>query len=164
MFGNMFRKKEEVQDVTIYAPTNGELVPLEEVPDPVFSQKMMGDGIAIKPSNEIVVAPVQGKVIQLFHTKHAIGIQAANGAEILIHIGLDTVNLDGEGFRAHVQEGDTVNQGDKLITFDREVIKEKAKSTIIPVIITNTDEMREISSNDKSKVTSEVDEILVVKK
>lgn len=148
----------------MYAPVSGELVLLDEVPDPVFSQKMMGEGIAIKPSNELVVAPVDGKIIQLFHTNHAIGIQAANGAEILIHIGLETVNLQGEGFTAHVQEGDMVKQGDHLITFDLNIIEEKAESTIIPIIVTNTDAMSEVRLSKTGIVTSGENEVLFVKK
>ncbi|MFP3490142.1 PTS glucose transporter subunit IIA, partial [Staphylococcus sp. SIMBA_130] len=85
------------------------------VPDPVFSEKMMGDGVAIKPTNGEVVSPVIGEIIQVFPTKHAVGIRAENGAEIFIHIGLETVSLDGEGFTSYVGEGDQVKQGDKLI-------------------------------------------------
>ncbi|WP_156291298.1 PTS sugar transporter subunit IIA [Oceanobacillus salinisoli] len=165
MFGKLFKKKEEnVADVSLAAPVNGELVALEDVPDPVFAQKMMGDGVAVDPADGVIVSPVDGKVVQVFPTKHAVGILAANGAEILIHIGLETVSLDGEGFTAHVGEGDKVKQGDKLIEFDMDIIREKAKSTVTPVIITNTDDMSEIKVKEKQKVTAGQDEIIFVRK
>ncbi|MFC4560130.1 PTS glucose transporter subunit IIA [Virgibacillus kekensis] len=164
MFKKMFRKKEEITDISVLAPVDGELTFLEDVPDPVFAQKMMGNGIAINPASNEVNAPVKGTIIQVFPTKHAVGIKAENGAEILIHIGLDTVNLEGEGFVSHVNEGDSVKPGDKLITFDMETIKEKAKGTVIPVIITNTDDMNEIRLSDKSNVKASEDEILFVSK
>lgn len=162
MLKKLFKKTPE--EITLVAPVSGALVDLGEVPDPVFAEKMMGDGIAIEPDYGEVVAPVDGKVIQLFPTKHAVGIEAPNGAEILIHIGLDTVNLNGEGFTAHVEEGDQVKQGDQLISFDLNVIKEKAKGTVIPIIITNGDDMGEIQQLEKQQVTVGQDDILVVKK
>ncbi|HAQ06253.1 MAG TPA: PTS glucose transporter subunit IIA [Bacillus bacterium] len=141
MFKKLFGKKEEpVKTIQMVAPLSGTAVSLSKVPDPVFSEKMMGDGIAIEPSDGIVAAPVDGEIIQVFPTKHAVGIRAKNGAEILIHIGLETVSLQGEGFETHVKQGDTVKAGDKLVSFDIETISEKAKSTITPIIITNTDQ------------------------
>jgi sugar PTS system EIIA component len=138
MFKKLFGKKEnEVVELT--APLNGKVIDVTEVPDPVFSQKMMGEGVAFEPIDGQVVSPVDGEVIQLFHTKHAIGIQTKSGLEILIHIGLETVALNGEGFEAFVQVGDKVKRGDKLISFDLDFIKEKAASIITPMIITNTD-------------------------
>lgn len=163
MFGKMLKKKEENTQISLYAPVNGELVTLENVPDPVFSQKMMGGGIAIKPTDELVTAPIDGKIIQLFPTKHAVGIKAGNGAEILIHIGLDTVDLQGEGFTAYIKEGDSVKRGDKLVSFDYKTVEKKATSTIIPIVITNTDEMNEIIPSDNQKVTVE-DVILTIGK
>ena len=164
MFGKLFKKKEEVTDVSINAPVSGEVVALEEVPDPVFSEKMMGDGVAIKPTNGEVVSPVIGEIIQVFPTKHAVGIRAENGAEILIHIGLETVSLDGEGFTSYVGEGDQVKQGDKLIRFDMDIIREKAKSTVTPIIITNTDDMSNIEAKTIKEVIAGQDEILQVTK
>lgn len=164
MLKKLFTRKEEQNNITLYAPLSGETVLLENVPDPVFSEKMMGDGIAINPDSDVVLSPIEGQIIQLFPTKHAVGLKAANGAEILIHIGLETVNLEGEGFTAHVQQGDHVKQGDKLISFDKVIIGEKAESTITPVIITNATDMREISSTQKNKVTASEDELMNVKK
>lgn len=124
---------------TVYSPIDGQVVPLEEVPDPVFSQKMMGDGIAFKPENGYIVSPVEGEIIQLFHTKHAVGIRSLSGLELLIHIGLDTVELNGEGFEAHIKEGDKVKAGDAIITCNLDTISAKASSTITPMVITNGD-------------------------
>ena len=110
--------------------------PLTEVPDQVFSEKMMGDGIAIKPSQGEVRAPFNGKVQMIFPTKHAIGLVSDSGLELLIHIGLDTVKLNGEGFTLHVEEGQEVKQGDLLINFDLDYIRNHAKSDITPIIVT----------------------------
>ncbi|SFK40996.1 PTS system IIA component, Glc family [Halobacillus dabanensis] len=137
MFKKLFGNKETVLNVT--SPLTGKKVALEEVPDPVFSQKMMGEGIAVDPEDGLVVSPVEGKVVQVFPTKHAVGLETKSGAEVLIHIGLETVAMEGEGFEAFAAQGDKVSVGDKLISFDLDLVKEKAKSTITPIIITNSD-------------------------
>ncbi|WP_430788728.1 PTS system trehalose-specific EIIBC component [Virgibacillus flavescens] len=136
----------------IYAPINGQIKQLEAVPDPTFSEKMMGDGLAIEPTDGKVVAPFDGTVVNLFPTKHAVGLENESGVEVLIHIGLETVALDGEGFEAHVAQGDKVKAGDPLITFDLDFIKEKAKSTITPVIITNGDVLEMLDKTEDSVV------------
>ncbi|HHW9526317.1 TPA: glucose-specific PTS transporter subunit IIBC [Staphylococcus aureus] len=120
----------------VHAPLTGEVTPLSEVPDQVFSEKMMGDGIAIKPSQGEVRAPFNGKVQMIFPTKHAIGLVSDSGLELLIHIGLDTVKLNGEGFTLHVEEGQEVKQGNLLINFDLDYIRNHAKSDITPIIVT----------------------------
>ncbi|HFN9192058.1 glucose-specific PTS transporter subunit IIBC [Staphylococcus aureus] len=120
----------------VHAPLTGEVTSLSEVPDQVFSEKMMGDGIAIKPSQGEVRAPFNGKVQMIFPTKHAIGLVSDSGLELLIHIGLDTVKLNGEGFTLHVEEGQEVKQGDLLINFDLDYIRNHAKSDITPIIVT----------------------------
>ncbi len=120
----------------VHAPLTGEVTLLSEVPDQVFSEKMMGDGIAIKPSQGEVRAPFNGKVQMIFPTKHAIGLVSDSGLELLIHIGLDTVKLNGEGFTLHVEEGQEVKQGDLLINFDLDYIRNHAKSDITPIIVT----------------------------
>ncbi|HFQ2591147.1 glucose-specific PTS transporter subunit IIBC [Staphylococcus aureus] len=120
----------------VHAPLTGEVTPLSEVPDQVFSEKMMGDGIAIKPSQGEVRAPFNGKVQMIFPTKHAIGLVSDSGLELLIHIGLDTVKLNGEDFTLHVEEGQEVKQGDLLINFDLDYIRNHAKSDITPIIVT----------------------------
>ncbi|HEI1472962.1 TPA: PTS transporter subunit IIABC [Staphylococcus aureus] len=120
----------------VHAPLTGEVTPLSEVPDQVFSEKMMGDGIAIKPSQGEVRTPFNGKIQMIFPTKHAIGLVSDSGLELLIHIGLDTVKLNGEGFTLHVEEGQEVKQGDLLINFDLDYIRNHAKSDITPIIVT----------------------------
>lgn len=139
MFKKLFGKSPKQTEETFIAPLTGTVKKIEDVPDPVFSQKMMGDGIAIEPTDGEVVSPVDGEIVQFFHTRHAIGIRSNTGLEILIHVGLDTVTMNGDGFTGHVKEGDKVKAGDKLISFDLELIKEKATSTITPVVITNGD-------------------------
>ncbi|WP_054710811.1 PTS glucose transporter subunit IIA [Bacillus sp. JCM 19041] len=140
MFKKLFGKKEvEIKIETIASPINGRIVSIEEVPDPTFSEKMIGDGIAIEPTDGHVVAPVEGKIVQVFPTKHAFGIETPAGAELLIHIGLETVAMNGEGFTSHVKEGNQLKVGDPIIDFDLELVKEKAAHTITPIVITNHD-------------------------
>ncbi|PLR66810.1 MULTISPECIES: PTS sugar transporter subunit IIA [Bacillaceae] len=164
MLKKLFGKKTEKQtEETVYAPLTGSLLNLEDVPDPVFSQKMMGDGMAIEPAEGVLVSPVDGEIIQLFHTKHAIGIKSATGMELLLHIGLETVSMNGEGFEAFVKEGDKVKVGDKLITFDLNLIKEKAASTITPIIITNGDIIENVVKSDLGQVARGSAKVLEVK-
>lgn len=139
--------KQGEADDSFVAPLTGKMVPLTNVPDEVFSQKMMGDGFAIEPSKGEVVSPINGTVVNVFPTKHAIGLQGNNGREVLVHIGIDTVNLKGEGFDVHVKEGDAVRCGQTLVTFDLDVIREKAKSTITPIIFTNLAEGQRVVLN-----------------
>jgi len=121
----------------IFAPMSGEIINIKNVPDKVFSKKMIGDGIAIKPNNGIVVSPCDGKIVTLFPTNHAIGIETEEGLQILIHLGIDTVELKGEGFKSYVHKGDYVKAGDKILEVDLDYCEKKGKSTISPIIITN---------------------------
>lgn len=155
MFKNLFQKKVKTQIEEIYSPLAGEIIPLAEVPDPVFSQKMMGDGIAIIPREGKLVSPVEGEIVQVFPTKHAIGIKSAKGLEILIHVGLETVKLKGEGFEVFVKEGQYVKTGDVLSSFDIPFLESKNKEIVTPIIITNTLEklggMEQISTSEVSR-------------
>jgi len=130
-----FMKKSKVQ---VLAPLNGQVIPLEQVPDPVFSQKMMGEGVAIMPTGGDVVAPIDGTVVLISKTKHAIGIRTTDDTEVLIHVGLETVTLKGEGFSVFVNEGDVVSTGQKLMTVDWDLIKDKVPSIVTPIVITNS--------------------------
>ena len=123
--------------VSIYAPLSGEIIDLTEVPDSVFAEKMMGDGFAIKPSDGVVLSPVKGTVHNMFPTKHALGLVSQDGLEILIHVGLDTVNLKGQGFEMLVTEGDLVDVGTPLLKVDLPYIEANAKSSITPIVFTN---------------------------
>jgi sugar PTS system EIIA component len=163
MFNKLFGKKEVKKEETIVAPLTGKIVSIEEVPDPTFSQKMMGDGIAIEPSEGVVVSPVDGEIVQFFHTKHAIGIQSESGAEILIHVGLETVNMNGEGFEGHVNVGDKVKAGDKLLSFDLDLIKEKAASTVTPIVITNGDAVESLDKRAASEAFKGETSLLQIK-
>ncbi|MFT8319964.1 MAG: PTS glucose transporter subunit IIA [Bacillus sp. (in: firmicutes)] len=136
MFNKFFKRKDE-NKLEFIQPLEGKLLAIEEVPDPVFSQKMMGDGFAIDPVNGILVAPFDGEVVSVFPTKHAISLIDHNGKELLIHVGLDTVNLKGEGFTIFVKDGDKVKQGQKLMDIDFDAIKTKVPSIITPVVFTN---------------------------
>lgn len=148
MFKKLFGKGKEVnKEIEIYAPLTGEYINIENIPDPVFAQKMMGEGFGINPTEGEVVSPIEGKVDNVFPTKHAIGLKADNGLEILVHIGLDTVQLDGQGFEILVSSGDTVQVGDPLLKFDLEYIRNNAKDVISPIIITNSDQTESIHVN-----------------
>ncbi|WP_254901758.1 PTS sugar transporter subunit IIA [Thalassobacillus devorans] len=138
MFKKLFGKNDK--ETILTAPVTGKVVDLTEVPDPTFSQKMMGEGLAIEPSEGKAVAPFDGEVVQLFPTKHAIGLKNKAGVEVLVHIGLETVGMNGEGFEASVKQGDKVKTGQTLVTFDLSKIEEQASSTVTPVIITNSNE------------------------
>ncbi|KQL56902.1 MULTISPECIES: glucose-specific PTS transporter subunit IIBC [Bacillaceae] len=128
---------QQEQESHIASPMTGRLLSINEVPDQVFAEKMMGDGFAIEPTDGTVVSPVEGKITTVFPTKHAIGITSVTGREVLIHIGIDTVKLGGEGFTVYVEEGQSVHLGDKLVEFDVAYISENAKSTVTPIVFTN---------------------------
>lgn len=137
---------------TVAAPINGTCIPLSEVNDAVFSQKILGDGAAIIPSEGKVYAPVNGTVSTVFDTKHAIGLLSEDGVELLIHIGIDTVNLEGKHFTAHVESGQKIKKGDLLVSFDQEMIKKEGYDTVTPVLITNTAEFHSIDTNASGNV------------
>lgn len=123
--------------LSLKAPLSGILVPIERVPDPVFSQKMVGDGIALEPTSQTLMAPCAGRVVMLHPAGHALTLATEEGIEVLIHIGLDTVALKGEGFTPHVKEGDQVKTGDPLIGFDADFIATHAKSLMSMIVVTN---------------------------
>lgn len=129
MFG-LF-KKEEFQ---IVAPVDGELIPLEKVQDGVFSEKVMGDGFAVIPGSNKVVAPLSGTAESVFPTGHAVGIKTKDGIECIVHIGLDTVNLNGEGFHPLIQQGDKVKAGQPIVDFEREVLQQKGYNLTTMVV------------------------------
>lgn len=131
---------DEETNETIVSPLKGKIVPITEVPDDVFAGKMMGDGFAVIPEEGLVVSPVNGKVVNVFPTKHAIGIQSEGGKEILVHVGIDTVKLEGKGFETLVDEGDTVTAGQPLLRADLDYIQAHATSTITPIVFTNLSE------------------------
>lgn len=129
--------KKKAKDEEFLSPIEGIVRELTEVPDQVFSEKVIGDGFAIEPTGSKVVAPISAKVVAAFPTGHAFGLKASDGTEILIHIGIDTVQLDGKGFDVKVKEGDDVKQGDTLVEIDLNIIKEAGKAVISPIIFTD---------------------------
>ena len=131
-----------VNTAQLVSPLDGQVKPLSQATDPVFSSGVMGQGVVIEPSQGELVSPVNGTVTVLFPTKHAVGIVSEEGVELLMHIGMDTVSLDGKGFEAHVAQGDKVVVGQQLISFDTNVIKEAGLITQTPVIITNQDDFQ----------------------
>jgi PTS system glucose-specific IIA component len=151
MFGFLKRKIREIK-----APIDGMLVPIEEVNDEVFSSKMAGDGIAIMPIGDTFTAPIDGVITKIFSTNHAYSIKNKQDLEVLVHIGLETVALKGEGFERLAQEGDTVKAGDPIIKVDLEYIKKNAKDIITPILITDESKVDKIDKNTNIVKSSDV--------
>ena len=135
-FKKLFGKKTD----DFYAPMAGKAVPITEVPDPTFAEGMLGNGIAIEPAEGKVYAPCDATVDMMFTTGHAVSLVADCGAEILIHVGLETVSLEGKPFKVHAANGDKVKKGQLLIEVDLEEVKAAGLPTITPVVVCNTDE------------------------
>lgn len=154
----------EVKVDIFVSPITGEIKPISEVPDAVFAEKMMGDGFAILPTDGAIVSPVDGTIVNLFPTKHALGIETDNGLEILIHVGIDTVKLEGNGFEALVAQGDKVKRGQPLLKVDLAYVKEHAPSIITPIVFTNLKEGETIQIDKNGTVESgEKDIISIIK-
>ncbi|WP_195954372.1 glucose-specific PTS transporter subunit IIBC [Clostridium tertium] len=139
---------------SIMMPVTGKLLRLEEVPDPIFSMKLIGDGFAIDPKKNILISPIKGMILIISKTSHSITIRGLDGFDIFIHIGIDSINLNGNGFKAFVQEGDIVNEGDLLIEFPLDEIREKLKSPMIPVIFKGLSKEKFIYFNNDIDVKS----------
>ena len=131
----MFFKKEKKE--IIYSPCDGEIIPLSDVPDQVFADKILGDGAAVIPESGTIVSPVDGKIAQTFDSHHAYAITSNEGLDILIHIGLNTVELKGDGFKSYVKDGDIIKKGDKIADVDLEYIADRGYNLHTPIIITN---------------------------
>lgn len=144
--------KEETEEISVYAPMAGTVVPLNEVEDEAFSAGILGQGIAILPAEGKLYAPADGQIVSFFPTGHAIGMLSDEGAEILIHVGMDTVKLNGDGFTPKVTEGTHVKKGELLLEFDIDKIKAAGLSVITPVIITNTDNYKAVVPGNETQV------------
>ncbi|MBO4473773.1 MAG: PTS glucose transporter subunit IIA [Clostridiales bacterium] len=155
--------KDDVKEIIVASPLKGNAIALADVPDATFAEGILGQGAAVEPSEGKVVAPADAEVTTLFDTKHAIGLALDNGAELLIHIGINTVEMEGEGFEAHVKEGDKVKKGDVLVTFDIEKIKEAGHPTVTPVIVTNTDDYSEVTHVTTGDIDRLSDLVKIVK-
>lgn len=154
LFDKLFGKKEEINPNHVYAPMAGEAVAISEVPDPTFSSGAMGNGIAIKPTDGKVCAPVNGTVDMMFDTGHAVSLVSDNGIEILIHVGLETVGLEGKPFQIKVQNGQKVKKGDILMIADLAAIEAAGLPTITPVLICNTDDYTTFNTTTGKAVTN----------
>lgn len=156
LFDKLFGSKEQKSvDVEIYAPISGEIVNIEDVPDVVFSEKIVGDGIAIRPNGNKIVAPVDGVIGKIFETNHAFSMESKDGVELFVHFGIDTVELKGEGFTRIAQEGQNVKRGDTVIEFDLALLEAKAKSVLTPVVISNMDEISSIEKKSGEAIAGE---------
>lgn len=162
MFGFFKKKTKDKNEInetqkkeySLVAIANGQVLPLSEVPDPVFAQKMAGDGVAIQPASDIIVAPCDGELSLVFETKHAFALTLENGIELLVHIGLDTVSLNGEGFEQLAQAGEKVTAGTPIIKIDRDFITSKGLKLITPVLITNPDITNSLSCEENIDCTA----------
>ncbi|MDF2684234.1 MAG: glucose transporter subunit [Brevibacillus sp.] len=161
MLRSLFSRKKQ-QEVTFLAPLTGAVVPLSEVPDPVFAQKVVGDGVAIQPTEGLLLSPIDAKVTHLFPTHHAIGLTSETGLEILMHIGIDTVKLKGQGFTPFVAVGDQVKAGDKLIQFDPATLQEAGCPIVTPIVITNGDVVAEKNVVAKANVQAGQEPLMIV--
>ncbi len=141
-FDRIFKPAEEI----VGAPVAGKVVPVSEVNDPTFSEGIVGQGVAILPTGNVVVAPCDAVVDVMFETGHAVSITTAFGAEVLIHVGLETVKLEGRHFTVHVKKGDRVKAGQLMIEFDREAIAAEGYDTITPVVICNAEEFGKLTT------------------
>ncbi len=145
-------KQNKSNGTMLGSPLKGEVMTLSQVPDETFATKVLGDGFAVKPTEGVVYAPVDGKIAQLFRTNHAIGLTTDDGLEVLIHVGIDTVKMNGQGFNALVKKGDVVLRGQKLLEFDLDLVREKAKSDITPVVITNMSKVANMSMQGNGQI------------
>ncbi|WP_203663658.1 PTS glucose transporter subunit IIA [Lacticaseibacillus sp. 53-4] len=158
---NIFKKK--VTDATLVAPVTGNAVTLSEVPDKVFASGMMGKGLAFNFTGDTVYAPADGKITMMPTTKHAFGITTANGSEILVHIGIDTVNLKGSGFRALAKADDKVHAGDPIIQLDRAAIEKEGYNLITMLLVTNSADL-DVTVNDVKEVKAGETAVVSTKK
>lgn len=145
---------DEEKNVEVCAPAAGEVIALKDVPDEVFSSGITGDGVAINPTGNTIVAPSNGVISAVLPSKHAVGMTLSNGAEILVHVGLNTVMLEGKGFDVKVTEGQKVNAGEVLLTFDRTLIEKAGYSLITPILVANTDEFASLEKTDAKKINA----------
>ena len=152
LFGS---KQKEAKKIQIIAPLSGEIVNIEDVPDVVFSEKIVGDGVAIRPAGDTIVAPVNGTIGKIFETNHAFSIESEDGVELFVHFGIDTVELKGEGFTRLAEEGQNVKVGEPIIKFDLATLEAKAKSVLTPVVISNMDEIANLEKRSGSVIAGE---------
>ena len=147
---DIFKKKEKTV-VTIYSPMNGKVIELKDVPDEAFAQKMVGDGCAIEPDKGVICSPVDGQLMNIFPTNHALIFETVDGLEMIVHFGIDTVKLDGKGFQK-LREPGPIKIGDEIIKYDLDDIKDGVPSTRSPIIINNMEKVEKIEVLSLGKV------------
>ena len=147
---DIFKKKEKTI-VTIYSPMNGKVIELKEVPDEAFAQKMVGDGCAIEPDKGIICSPIEGQLMNIFPTNHAIIFETIDGLEMIVHFGIDTVKLDGKGFQK-LREPGPIKVGDEIVKYNLDEIKDGVPSTRSPIIINNMEKVEKIEIISLGKV------------
>ena len=152
------------EGTVLKSPLDGKIIPIEEVPDPVFADKVVGDGIAIDPSGNLIVAPCDGTIGKIFETNHAFSMETASGVELFVHFGIDTVELKGEGFKRIATEGQSIKTGDPVIEVDLGLLREKAKSVITPVVVSNMDDVERLEKSTGSATAGVTDSVTVFMK
>ncbi|MFJ9979439.1 PTS glucose transporter subunit IIA [Streptomyces cyaneofuscatus] len=158
------RRISAANTVEICAPLSGEIVRIEDVPDVVFAEKIVGDGVAIKPTGSTIVAPADGTIGKIFETDHAFSIETDEGIDLFVHFGIGTIELKGEGFQRVAEEGQRVKRGDTIIELDLALLEERAKSTLTPVVISNMDEIAELTKLSGTVTASRTVILRVAKK
>lgn len=159
--GNDKKESANITEEIIKAPLSGKVLKLEQIKDPAFSSGMLGKGLAIDPADGKVCSPVDGKISMLFDTCHAVGITSDKGVEILIHIGMDTVELKGKGFVSHIKNGDRVKAGQDLIDVDLDLVRAEGYEIVTPIVVTNVDIIKSFKETEKPEV-NQGDELLRV--
>lgn len=163
IFSNLFFKKIEKEknvELEIFAPVNGKIIPLEKVTDETFAEKLLGEGVAIEPSmTEYILSPIDG-IVDITPTMHAFTVLNDDSVEILVHFGLDTVKLNGEGFKSLVNSGDRVKKGDKIVKIDYNYVKTYAPSMTTPIIILNSEKYTNIVITNETEVNAEISKII----
>ena len=157
---DIFKKKEKTV-VTIYSPMNGKVIELKEVPDEAFAQKMVGDGCAIEPDKGIICSPIDGQLMNIFPTNHAIIFETIDGLEMIVHFGIDTVKLDGKGFQK-LREPGPIKIGDEIVKYDLDDIKDGVPSTRSPIIINNMEKVEKIEVLSLGKIVKIGERIMKV--
>ncbi|WP_028115577.1 PTS glucose transporter subunit IIA [Ferrimonas senticii] len=150
-----------LEGIAIVAPVSGQLVPIEKVPDVVFSEKIVGDGVAIDPSGNQVVAPIDGTISRIFDANHAFAMESPLGLELFVHFGIDTVELRGTGFKRLAEEGQQVKAGEPILEFDLDYLQEHAKSVLTPIVIANMEDVKQLTKQ-QGKVEAGQNQILLV--
>ncbi len=146
-----FRRNEETTEINVFSPLKGKLICLSEINDEVFSEGLVGDGCAVFPEEQLVKSPVDGIVKMVFPTKHALGLETKQGVEIMVHIGINTVELNGKGFEVFVEEGRKIKIGDPLIEFDGKFLKNNGYDMTIIVVVTDRKDFHKIKKFDEKK-------------